>query len=166
MLSIMAVLQILLLTYVALMDAATRLIANEICLTLAALGAINHLVFDPPQLAQSFVVTAILFPVLLLLHHRGWMGGGDVKLLAALSIGLPIMQLVDLLMITALAGGVLASVHRVMRRLPHPSLPPVGSSLLRRIYAVERWRNVRHAPLPYGVAIACGGIWTILNHGV
>ena len=35
----------------------------------------------------------------------------------------------------------------------------------RRVYAIERWRHLRHAPLPYGVAIACGGIWTIFSQG-
>jgi prepilin peptidase CpaA len=70
-----------------------------------------------------------------------------------------------LLAITALAGGVLALVHLMMRQLPYPNLAPAGSSLVRRVYAIERWRHLRHAPLPYGVAIAFGGIWTILSKG-
>jgi prepilin peptidase CpaA len=52
-----------------------------------------------------------------------------------------------------------------MRHLPYPNLAPAGSSLVRRVYAIERWRHLRHAPLPYGVAIAFGGIWTILSKG-
>jgi len=96
---------------------------------------------------------------------RGWMGGGDVKLLVALAVGLPLTGVIQLLTITALAGGVLALVHLMMRHLPYPKLAPAGSSLARRVYAIERWRHLRHAPLPYGVAIACGGIWTIFNQG-
>ena len=72
----------------------------------------------------------------------------------------------QLLTITALAGGVLALVHLMMRLLPYPKLAPAGSSLVRRVYAIERWRNLRHAPLPYGVAIACGGIWTVFSQGL
>jgi prepilin peptidase CpaA len=164
--SIFAMLQALLLLYAAITDITARLIPNHVCLIVATLGIIGRLFVDPPQLAESFVVAAILFFLLLLLHRRGCIGGGDVKLVVALAIGLTFVQLVELLTITALAGGVLASMHLVMRRLPRPGLPPVGSSLPRRVYAVERWRNIRHAPLPYGVAIACGGIWTVLNHGV
>jgi prepilin peptidase CpaA len=92
-------------------------------------------------------------------------GGGDVKLLVALAIGVPLTGVVQLLTMTALAGCVLALVHLIMRILPYPKLAPAGASLVRRVYAVERWRHLRHAPLPYGVAIACGGIWTVFNRG-
>src|SRR5262249_18357991 len=116
--------------------------------------------------AESLIAAAVLFLLLLVVYQRGWMGGGDVKLLVALAVGLPVTGVVQLLVATALAGGVLALVHVMMRLLPSPRLAPAGSSLLRRVYAVERWRHLRHAPLPYGVAIACGGIWTILSKGL
>ena len=91
--------------------------------------------------------------------------GGLIVVLTALAIGFPLMGVVELLSVTALAGGVLALVHLIMRQLPHPALAPAGSSLVRRIYAVERWRHLRYSPLPYGVAIACGGIWATLSRG-
>lgn len=158
-------LEIALLFYVATIDIATRLIRNEICLALAFLGIVGQLA-GPMQLGQSLIVAAILFLVLFVIYQRGMIGGGDVKLLIALAIGLPLTGVVELLTVTALAGGVLAAMHLMMRRLPHPKLAPAGSSLVRRVYAVERWRHLRHAPLPYGVAIACGGIWTILSKGI
>jgi prepilin peptidase CpaA len=161
---IASILEILLLLYVATIDVATRLISNEICLALALLGIASQLAM-PMQIAQSLMVAAILFLLLLLLHMRGWIGGGDVKLLVALAIGLPLTGVVQLLAITALAGGVLALVHLTMRLLPYPGLAPAGSSFVRRVYAIERWRHLRHAPLPYGVAIACGGIWTVFSQG-
>lgn len=158
-------LEILLLLYVATIDVATRLIRNELCLVLALLGIAAQLT-SPMQLAQSLISAAILFLLLLIIYMRGWMGGGDVKLLVALAVGLPLTGAMQLLTITALAGGVLALVHLMMRHLPHPKLAPAGSSLARRVYVIERWRHLRHAPLPYGVAIACGGIWTILSKGL
>ncbi len=157
-------LEIALLFYVATIDIATRLIRNEICLALALLGIVGQMA-GPMQVGQSLIVTSILFLLLFVIYQRGLIGGGDVKLLVALSIGLSLAGVIELLTVTALAGGVLAAVHLMMRSLPHPKLAPAGSSLVRRIYAVERWRHVRHAPLPYGVAIACGGIWTILSKG-
>jgi prepilin peptidase CpaA len=162
--SITASLEILLLLYVATMDVATRLIRNEICLALAALGIVGQLA-NPMLLAQSLVAATILFLLLLVLYTRRWIGGGDVKLLAALAVGLPLTGTIQLLTITAMAGGGLALLHIMMRVLPAPAPAPAGASFVRRVYAVERWRHVRHAPLPYGVAIACGGIWTILNRG-
>ena len=158
------VLAILLLLYVATIDVATRLIPNEVCAALAVLGIAGQLA-HPMHVLHSLLVAAILFLLLFVLYARKLMGGGDVKLLVALAIGLPLVGVVQLLTATVLAGGILALVHVVMRLLPAPALAPAGSSLVRRVYAVERWRHLRHAPLPYGVAIACGGIWTILNRG-
>src|SRR5206468_8511256 len=157
-------LEILLLVYVAMMDIATRSIRNEICLVLALLGIAGQFA-SPMQVAASLIVATILFLLLLVIYQRGWMGGGDVKLLVALAIGLPLRGVLQLLTVTALAGGVLALVHLMMRLLPNPRLAPAGSSLVRRVYAVERWRHLRRAPLPYGVAIACGGIWAICSRG-
>ena len=158
-------LEILLLLYVATIDIATRLIRNEICLALALLGIASQLA-SPMQVAQSLIAAAILLLLLLVIYQRGRIGGGDVKLLVALAIGLPLTGVIQLLTITALAGGVLALVHLMMRLLPYPRLAPAGSSLVRRVYAMERWRHLRHAPLPYGVAIACGGIWTVFSKGL
>src|SRR4051812_2996174 len=158
-------LEILLLVYVAMIDIATRLIRNEICLALALLGIAGQLA-SPMQITESLIAATILLLLLLVIYTRGLIGGGDVKLLVALAIGLPLLGVLQLLTVTALAGGVLALVHLMMRLLPSPRLAPAGSSFVRRVYAIERWRNLRHAPLPYGVAIACGGIWTVFSQGL
>jgi prepilin peptidase CpaA len=158
-------LEILLLLHVATIDIATRLIRNEICLVLALLGIAGQFA-NPMQVAASLIAATMLLAMLLIIYQRGWIGGGDVKLLVALAIGLPLTGVVELLTITALAGGVLALVHLMMRLLPQPKLAPAGSSFVRRVYAIERWRHLRHAPLPYGVAIACAGIWTVFSRGL
>jgi prepilin peptidase CpaA len=157
-------LQILLLLHVAVVDIATRLIHNKICLTLAVLGIASHFT-GRTHIAESLVAATILFLLFLVIYQRGWMGGGDVKLLVALALGLPLAGVVQLLTVTALAGAGLAVLHLMMRLLPCPAAAPAGSSFLRRVYAAERWRNLRRAPLPYGVAIACGGIWALLSQG-
>src|SRR4051794_31317212 len=117
--SIASFLEVLLLLYVATVDIATRLIRNEICLALALLGIAVQLA-SPMQVAQSLIAAAILLLLLLVIYTRGWIGGGDVKLLVALAIGLPLTGVVQLLTITALAGGVLALAHLLMRLLPNP----------------------------------------------
>ncbi len=164
---LIAILQVGLLLCAAMTDIAARIIPNKICALLALL-AITRLPFsDPSHLVVSIVTTALLFAILFILYARGYLGGGDVKLLSAMAVGLSFPSLLQLLTAMSLAGGVIALLHLALRRLPRPTLPPVGSSFVRRIYAIERWRNLRRAPLPYGVAIAAGGIWTLIigaNH--
>src|SRR3954454_12399151 len=128
-------LEIVLLLYVATIDIATRLIRNEMCLVLALLGIAGQLA-SPVQIAQSLVAATILLLLLIVIYQQGWIGGGDVKLLVALAIGLPLIGVMQLLTITALAGGVLALVHVMLPLLPYPKPAPAGSSLVRRIYAI------------------------------
>jgi prepilin peptidase CpaA len=164
---IIAILQVYLLLCAAMSDIAARIIPNRVCALLAVLAIARVPFSDPSQLMVPVVTTAVLFTMLFVLYIRGYIGGGDVKLLSAVAIGLSLPSLLQLLTAMSLAGGVIALLHLALRRLPRPTLPPVGSSFLRRIYAIERWRNLRRAPLPYGVAIAFGGIWTLIigaNH--
>src|SRR6266480_7705990 len=100
-------LEILLLLYVAMIDIATRLIRNEICLVLALLGIAGQF-GSQMHVTESLIAATILLLLLIVIYQRGWIGGGDVKLLVALAIGLPLMGVIQLLTITALAGGVLA----------------------------------------------------------
>src|SRR6266446_8115440 len=99
---ISSLLQVPLLLYVATMDVATRLIRNEICLALALFGIAGQ-VANPVQMAQSVIVAACLLLLLFFVFTRGWMGGGDVKLLVALAVGLPLTGVIQLLVVTALA---------------------------------------------------------------
>src|ERR1700741_3540903 len=116
---IVSTVKIALLLYVATIDIATRLIRNEICLALALLGIAGQFA-SPMQIAQSLIAAAILLLLLFVIYQRGSIGGGDVKLLFALSMGLPLTGVIELLTITALAGGVLTPVHVIMRPLPYP----------------------------------------------
>jgi len=74
------------------------------------------------------------------LFAAGMMGGGDVKMLAAIALWLPAGALLSLLMIMALLGGVVTIVTVIHHRMT------------RRIGQVE---------IPYGVAIALAGLWVI-----
>jgi prepilin peptidase CpaA len=160
---VMVAIQSVLLIYAAWADLATRLIPNRICLALATSGAISQLFAGPVTLAISVAISGGVFLVLLLLHSFRLLGGGDVKLLTAMAITVPPLGIMNLFAYTAFAGGALAVVHLLMRRLPRPHPPQIDSSVFRRVYAIERWRILRHAPLPYGIAIACGGICTMMH---
>lgn len=83
----------------------------------------------------------------------GAMGGGDVKLLAATSLFAGPGLIPDFLMITALAGGLLG--------LAILAGAPIGPALPQSC-GTEGCGTVRtrlRASLPYGPAIAAGGLW-------
>ena len=63
-------LQILLLLHVAATDIATRLIHNEICLTLALLGIVGQFA-GPTHIVELLVVATVLFLLLLIVYQRG-----------------------------------------------------------------------------------------------
>ncbi|MFC7539564.1 hypothetical protein ACFQU2_08965 [Siccirubricoccus deserti] len=109
----------------------------------------------------STATALLLFAALLLLVIRGWLGGGDAKLAAAIAIGLPPAVTWDFVNATVLAGGLLGLGYLAGPRFapasarPAPAGPPPAS-----------WRSrpaaSAAAALPYGVAIAVGGILILL----
>jgi prepilin peptidase CpaA len=84
----------------------------------------------------------------LLAFSRGWLGGGDVKLMTAVSAWTGLGGLLPMMVGTALAGGVLALVLIIVRRLAAARVTEGTHRLFRR-----------EAPLPYAVAIAAGTLW-------
>ena len=155
-----------LLAIAAFTDIAYRTIPNRIAAAIAVLGMASRLSDSPSALLISLAIALALFAGMALLHARGVFGGGDVKLIAAVCLGLSPHAVSRFIFVTAMAGGVLAMFHlagrRIVRNRPPKAPPPRGTSLLHRIVSVEIWRLARHGSLPYGVAIACGGIWAIL----
>ena len=123
----------------------------------------SHPVWPEYSVAMSVGIAAGMFVVLIVLFVRHIIGGCDVMLLVAMALGLSTIGFLALFYGMALSGGVLAIAYLVMRRLPRPRLAATRSVLC-RVYSVERWRIFKHAPLPYGVAIACGGIWAVLEY--
>lgn len=143
-------------------DVATRTIPDGLSLALVAVAlALRPFGDGPLPLAWSLAGAVGLFILLALLHARGFLGGGDVKLACAVACVLPLGSLGAFLWATAIAGGIIAVCHLVMRLLPQPALVPAGASTLQRVFAAERWRVARRGSLPYGVAIAAGG-WVAL----
>jgi prepilin peptidase CpaA len=143
-------------------DLATRTIPDSISIALAFLGLGLRATEGTTALAVSAATAALLFLGLVLLHARGALGGGDVKLASAIAIGLPPLATFDFLLATALSGGVLGLLYLALRHLPVPVPSRPAASLPRRVLAAERWRIHRRGPLPYAVAIAAGGILTLL----
>lgn len=114
-------------------------------------------------LGVSIACAALVFLLLTLLHARGLLGGGDVKLVSALAAGFPPLGVYYLVTLTGIFGGLLAILYLLLARvLPPPQPATKAATLLQRIRAVEMWRIRRRGPLPYGVAIAGAGAFLLL----
>jgi prepilin peptidase CpaA len=88
-------------------------------------------------MAIQLAAGAAVFGLLACAFYAGMMGGGDVKLAAALALWFPPILTIRFLVLMSIAGGVLTLGilvwHRVKRREGRPEIP-------------------------YGVAIAFGGL--------
>jgi prepilin peptidase CpaA len=96
-----------------------------------------------PGIAWQVALAATVFLALAGLFALRVLGGGDVKLLTALALWLPWQPFLSLLLVMAVAGGVLAVLLLAWQALT---------------------RRGEAMPMPYGVAIACGGLWVIAAH--
>ncbi len=152
-----------LLAFAAWVDIATRTIPDCVPAVLLLLGVAIRLNAGIGAVATSVGVGVLVFLVLALVHARGMLGGGDVKLMASLAVQFPPFETLSLIAAISISGGVLVLLHLGLRALPAPTPCPPGSTRLRRLFPIERWRVRRGGSLPYGVAIACGGVWTILS---
>jgi prepilin peptidase CpaA len=179
MLTFAAIAAVCLLAFAAWRDVATRTIPDEVSLVLAALGLMVRAVEGGlPALGWSVAVAFLLFLLLLPLAMFGMLGGGDLKLASALALGLPPLGSYHFVVATAIAGGVLALIYLLLGRVlaahrpvaaAQPRVVPTrrGAPLARRVLEAEAWRVRRRGPLPYGVAIATGGVLALFgNHGV
>lgn len=156
-----------LLVVVAWRDIATRTIPDTVSLLAALIGLAARLAVGPQAALLSILTAALLFALLLFLFARGALGGGDVKLMSALALGMAPAMVWDFLVVTAIAGGVLALAYLALSRLLPARLarPAIASGTVPRLCHVEAWRIRRRGPLPYGLAIAVGGA-TVLLHSI
>jgi prepilin peptidase CpaA len=93
-----------------------------------------------PDVAIHVGIAALLFGLFAIAFAIGAMGGGDVKFVAALALWLSPEAVMAMLVIMSLAGGALTVFMMVRHRL------------VKAKHQLE---------IPYGVAIAFGGIWLI-----
>jgi prepilin peptidase CpaA len=121
-------------------DARTFTISNRLNLTVALLAPLYWLATSLPlwpDVGTQLAVGAGVFALFAGAFYAGMMGGGDVKLAAALALWFQPASTIKFLVLTSLAGGVLTlgilAFHRLKRREGRPEIP-------------------------YGVAIAFGGL--------
>ena len=152
-------------------DIATRLIRNIIPISIAGLAILLRLQSGLLPTLYSLILAQVVFVLLLWLASRGWLGGGDVKLAAALTLALPPAAIWDFITVTTVCGGILALPYIAMRRLqpfalalaraPRGGQHQMPEGFLARVTRAEARRLRQGGPLPYAVAICAGGIITL-----
>lgn len=126
-------------------DVRTRTIPNRLNAAIALGAPVWWWVsgYAPwPDMAVQVGLALALFLLFALFFALGAMGGGDVKLIAAIGLWLPPLAMLAMLQVMAIAGGILTLAvlvdHKARRRPGRPEIP-------------------------YGVAIAVAALWTIAN---
>lgn len=121
---------VVLLLFAAVGDARRFIIPNRLCLAVALLALPYWLSSGMdlwPMLLWQAMFAVAAFSLFAALFTAGAMGGGDVKLFGALALWLPLAPYLQMLMITALAGGLLTAVllffHRLRAREGRPEIP-------------------------------------------
>ncbi len=145
MLGLMAILG-LLMVVAAISDIRSRTISNELNAAMALLaipfwiaGGVSLWPDVPIQFGAAFAV----FLVFAGLFAVGAMGGGDVKMIGAVMLWIPLPLFLPMLTIMAIGGGILSAMMLIHMKL-RPSDEPVE--------------------VPYGVAIAAAGLWALHQH--
>ncbi len=145
-----------LLLYAAIEDARRLIIPNAVCLAIAALypayvlsapGAVDW----PGALAVGAGTLAVGF----VLFSRGFIGGGDAKLMTAASLWAGPALLLPFVFVTSLAGAVVGLIIIALRRYRR-AVPAAGDG-------AAAGPRLRTLDLPYGVAIAVGGLHVALS---
>jgi prepilin peptidase CpaA len=140
----------LLLAYAAIGDVRARIIPNWLVGTIAAFAPVLWWVSGMslwPDIAIQIGVAIgfmVLFSIFFALNA---MGGGDVKLIAALALWFPAIAFLQLLMVMSIVGGIITLGMWVDEKVR---------------------KSGKNIEVPYGVAISVAGIWAIheryLNH--
>ena len=165
--SALTLISVTVLLVAALHDLVARTVPNWMALALALLGLAQRAVAG--SIPGGLIAGLIVFILAALCWRRGWLGGGDVKLLGAASMVVPPSNVPAFICAVALAGGILALMYVSANRLaasrnlhPRPRPGPAAMGLFRRALRAERWRIRRGGPLPYACAIAAGFIVVVL----
>lgn len=97
---------------------------------------------DLAGIGIQLAIAAGTFAVLAALFAFGAMGGGDVKLLTAVALWIEPLWFLKLVIVMALAGGVLTLIF--------------GG-----IHVMRKQRD--KVAIPYGIAISVAGLWVLAN---
>ena len=152
------------LVIIAYGDVCTRRIPNLLTTAIAMLGLVRMIIADDPIGAvHTLEASAAVFAVAFLLFWRGVLGGGDAKLVAAMVLIIGYDDLFGFLLLMSACGGALALAILARDKIRHQ---PLILSRPGKIPSTTQARGdstaAERSTVPYGVAIAAGGMITLI----
>lgn len=137
--------------YAAISDAARFRIPNIACLAILILFPLYAFVAPSPVVWHEHLIAfAVTLGSGYFLFAKNLAGAGDIKLLAVIALWAGFKHLGVFLFVTAVAGGIL-------------SLGILAMALLRRHLSKTKDDSaLSRTPIPYGLAIAIGGLCTLV----
>lgn len=134
------------------MDLFTMTIPNRVSLFLIAafVVAFSVAAFGWTMLASHVGAGALMLVIGILMFAKGWLGGGDAKILAVASLWFGLEKLPEYLLMVSIWGGALAMALLFYRSIS----PPIW--LLGQEWAMRLHR--KSTGIPYGIALAAAGL--------
>jgi prepilin peptidase CpaA len=161
----------------AIIDIESRKLPNWLTASVAALYGL-HVIASPTPIdwPLAFLVGSIAFALGFVCFAFNLMGGGDVKLIAALALWAGFDHITLFLLVTALTGGLLSIIALIGQRLATSPFLVMSGPLHHLAMKILPTPMGNENPLenavpssgdhqftlPYGVAIAVGGFAVIL----
>ena len=132
------------LIYACIDDWRRRIIENWLTLGIAAVAPLLWWAngFTLGGMGVQVAMAVVLFVIFLIFFMLGMMGGGDVKLIAALALWFPPQYMMSMLIVMAILGGILTLGMMIRHKARKEEAP---------------------LEVPYGIAIALAGLWTIAD---
>ena len=137
----------------AIEDAQRLVIPNRYCMSIAILYPAY--VLTAPESLEWWIAVLVaggLFVAGFLVYLRGWVGGGDAKLISSIALWAGGDLILEFLILTGIAGGAMAITLWLRHRLQRA--PSLGM-----IPFTESAPDFRKRPMPYGLAIGAGGLY-------
>ena len=149
---ILLILLAIILVVAAVIDVRTFTISNRLNATVALLAPLYWWSIALPLWPDAAIqvgVAAAVFAVLAITFYIGMMGGGDVKLAAALALWFSPGSTIKFLVIMSLAGGLLTVIVLIAHRMRPGKIKNSDGE------------TGGKPEIPYGVAIAIGALWIL-----
>lgn len=131
-------------------DIRYRLIFNKITLPIALAAPLYWYAtggFTPSEIGIHLLTAGVVFAFFAIAFRFGAMGGGDVKLFAALALWFDWVEVVRLVLYASIIGALVTIIFLAIHKLK---------------------QGDGRARIPYGVAISLSGLWVagerIFNH--
>ena len=135
-----------LLLVAAFSDLRQRIISNALNLAIAVTAPLawwEQSLSLYPDIAWQVGTAVVVFAAFAAIFFVGGIGGGDVKMVAAMALWVPAGLMLSALLVMAIVGGLMALVMLIHKK----------------------WRKTVTEPeVPYGVAIAVAGFWAMHQH--